>query len=277
MKRRLNSSKYIYGIEYIFNVLWLIRIPIVSVSILLLINAFVLSGVQNVFFPCISTMCMLFFGYVINDILDVKIDIISAPDRPIPSGKISLRVAKWIGGFFGGLALIFALLSENILFVLYIVTYAVMFWIYTKHLKRNWLIKNGVTALFFSSLALIPVIFEKSALAAILPLFAVSFVFTLGREILMDIKDSAGDNVIPGNIRIKVELGWVVSTVLIVAAFLLMEIMCFETYVLRYIVITVVCASFTLVLRNKKKKIWLCAEIIKLWFLINLFFLLVKM
>lgn len=270
MKQKVDSREKIYSIGFLFNLLWLIRVPIVAVSILLLINAFRVSGEQNIFLPCASTMCMLFFCYVVNDILDVEIDIISAPDRPLPSGRISVKSAKVICGIFGGLALMLAVLSKNIPFVLYIIIYAVMFWVYTRFLKRNWLVKNCVTALFFSSLTLVPVLFEKSSITKILPLFAVSFVFTLGREILMDIRDSVGDSVITGNKRMKKGLGWTVSSLLILTAFLLMEAIYFERFIPRYILIFAVCFAFAFLFWNKKKKIWLCTEIVKLWFLINL-------
>ena len=100
--------------------------------------------------------------------------------------------------------------------------------------------------------------------------FAVSFVFTLGREILMDIRDSAGDSVITGNKRMKKGAGWTVSSLLILTAFLLMEMIYFERFIPRYILIFVVCIAFVFLFWNKKKKIWLCTEIVKLWFLINL-------
>ena len=216
---------------------------------------------------------MLFSGYVINDILDADIDRISTPDRPIPSGHITLTEAKSIVKIFGIMACIFSVLSENLIFASYILVYTVMFWVYTKYLKRNWLIKNGVTALFFSSLALIPIIFDKGAFISVMPLFVVSFIFTLGREILMDMKDLVGDNIISGNKRLKIEVGLVVSTILISAAFILMELFYFDTYLIRYIIVSIVCILFVILLRKKRRIIWLYAESIKLWFLINLIFL----
>ena len=46
--------------------------------------------------------CATSFGNVINDILDVKTDLINHPDRPIPTGRMSCTEAKIYSSFLFG-------------------------------------------------------------------------------------------------------------------------------------------------------------------------------
>lgn len=269
------NKQIIRIITLIFNILWLIRVPIVSVSILLLINAFALSGCHNWVFPTMSIMFMLFFGYIINDILDIEIDRISAPRRPLPSGNIKASLATKLMIIFIVMSIIFAILSKNSLFFVYVIFYGFMFWVYTKYLKNNWFIKNIVTALFFSSLALIPMLFNIYSYKRVLLLFLVTFIFTFGREMLMDVRDSKGDKIIKNNKRLKKKYSIFLSTSLIVLSFILQDIFFFSTYIYRYICIVFVCFMFTLIFR-KKERLWIITEGVKIAFLINLIFLLVQ-
>src|SRR3954468_13530276 len=60
----------------------------------------------------ITASCMLYLsGMVLNDVFDADIDARDRPDRPIPSGRISLRLAATIGWglLTGGIAVAWAL------------------------------------------------------------------------------------------------------------------------------------------------------------------------
>ena len=48
------------------------------------------------FLLCVSS-CFYLGGMVLNDVYDAKIDAVERPERPIPSGKISVSVANIIG------------------------------------------------------------------------------------------------------------------------------------------------------------------------------------
>ncbi len=45
----------------------------------------------------LSTVGLYGGGVVLNDVFDAKLDAIERPERPIPSGKVSLRSAAWLG------------------------------------------------------------------------------------------------------------------------------------------------------------------------------------
>ena len=130
-------------------------------------------------------------GNAFNDLFDIDIDRINRPDRPLPSGRVSPFAAGiqtllltlagcllgfWLSAWHGSIALGVALLLS----------------LYSIFLKNSLLWGNVVVA-FVGALA-----FPYGALAAgdlgrswIPGLFA--FLFHIGREIVKDIEDVAGD------------------------------------------------------------------------------------
>lgn len=50
-----------------------------------------------------ASACLYTAGMVLNDVFDIEVDRRERPQRPLPSGRISLRQARWLG--FGLLAL----------------------------------------------------------------------------------------------------------------------------------------------------------------------------
>jgi len=46
---------------------------------------------------CLSTMCLYAGGIVFNDIFDAELDKVERPERPIPSGAVSLSEATVLG------------------------------------------------------------------------------------------------------------------------------------------------------------------------------------
>mgnify|MGYP002528113346 CR=1 FL=1 len=61
---------------------------------------FVNSSIQSwIPLACLlGASCLLYTaGMVLNDVFDVQVDSRERPDRPIPSGQISLSWARWLG------------------------------------------------------------------------------------------------------------------------------------------------------------------------------------
>lgn len=144
-------------------------------------------------------------GNSINDVYDYKIDAVNKPNRPIPSGRISLKTAKI---YSIALFLISIVIS---LFISYLVNSywpsvivicaAILMYVYASHLKAMPLIGNLVVA----SLTGFCFIFAGTIIACdtgywfiflisvYLGLFAAFM--TLAREIVKDMEDIEGDKI----------------------------------------------------------------------------------
>jgi geranylgeranylglycerol-phosphate geranylgeranyltransferase len=132
-------------------------------------------------------------GDVINDYVDIEIDKINKPERPLPSGRISKKAALyyfWILGIVGIIASWFVSLP---FFGLALFNFVVSSG-YTWKLKPIPGLKNVAVAwLGASSFLAGGLIAGISIPLLLLLLVAISFVVTLGREIIMDIGDMEGD------------------------------------------------------------------------------------
>lgn len=151
----------------------------------------------------ILAMAAVFFetaaGNVINDYFDYNIDLINKPERPIPSGRISLKAGRNYGYllFLAGTVCGFLIsyLTDNWI-PFFIVLFAdVVLYLYAYKLKSTPLIGNlavgfmtGFGFVFAGFCINNPNIIMTSI---ILGFFA--FVMTTAREIIKDIEDIEGD------------------------------------------------------------------------------------
>lgn len=128
-----------------------------------------------------------------NDIIDIEIDRVNNPDRPLPSGLISITEAKILMITYIILGLIF-----SIQLTIYNFFIALGFWIlglaYNKHLKRRGFVGNLVV----SASVAIPFIYGSigvfgypTQLSLVFALLA--FLANTGREIIKGIIDLEGD------------------------------------------------------------------------------------
>ena len=158
---------------------------------------------KTISIPIILAMLVVFLetaaGNVINDYYDYKIDLINKPERPIPSGRISLKAGKnyayllfilaTIGGF-----LISHLTGNWISFIIVIIADIVLY-LYAYKLKSTPLIGNFTVALItglgfvFAGYA----INTESIIVTSFFLGFFAFVMTFAREIVKDIEDIEGD------------------------------------------------------------------------------------
>ena len=153
--------------------------------------------------PIILAMLAVFFetaaGNVINDYFDYNIDLINKPERPIPSGRISLTAGRNYGyllfllGTLCGFLISF--LTDNwIPFVIVLIADVVLY-LYAYKLKTAPLIGN-LTVGFMTGFGFVfggfclnnPTIILTSIY---LGFFA--FVMTTARELVKDIEDMEGD------------------------------------------------------------------------------------
>ena len=157
---------------------------------------------KTISIPIILAMLAVFFetaaGNVINDYFDYNIDLINKPERPIPSGRISLKAGRNYGYLLFLLGtvcgfLISYLTSNWIPFAVLIAD--VILYLYAYKLKSTPLIGN-LTVGFMTGFGFVFGGFTLNnpgiiSVSIFLGFFA--FVMTTAREIVKDIEDIEGD------------------------------------------------------------------------------------
>ncbi|MCC7553343.1 MAG: UbiA family prenyltransferase [Methanobacteriaceae archaeon] len=157
--------------------------------------------------PLILGLIAVFFvmsgGNVINDYFDYNIDLINRPDRPIPSGKITLKNARnyayilFIIAIFIGI-LITYFIKDLIPFLIILFSIAILY-LYAYKFKGTVLVGNFIVGLltalcFVFSGYIIGIQLNSNEIMFIslfLGLFAL--IMTMAREITKDMEDIVGD------------------------------------------------------------------------------------
>jgi geranylgeranylglycerol-phosphate geranylgeranyltransferase len=132
-------------------------------------------------------------GNVINDYFDMEIDRVNRPDRPIPSGQVSLPAARaYATTLF--LAGVLVCLLTNALCIAIAVFNSLLLIAYAAKLKRTPLLGNiavsflaGSMFLFGGALGGLP------GLSQVLPFAVMTFFAMLARELVKDAEDVEGD------------------------------------------------------------------------------------
>lgn len=153
--------------------------------------------------PLILAMLAVFFetaaGNVINDYFDYKIDLVNKPERPIPSGRISLKNGKnyayllFICGTICGF-LISYLTANWIPFIIVIIADIILY-LYAYKLKTTPLIGNLAVG-FMTGFGFVFggfTINNPNIIMTSIFLGFFAFVMTTAREIIKDIEDVEGD------------------------------------------------------------------------------------
>ncbi len=130
-------------------------------------------------------------GMVVNDVLDIDIDKVNKPDRPLANGSVPLEHAKLLYMILNAVGLAFGFLLPPA--AQYIALFAVLFiYFYSAVLKRTVLLGNLAVG-FMTGLAFL---YGGATVGnmdrALLPaLFAM--LLNVGREIIKDMEDVEGD------------------------------------------------------------------------------------
>jgi len=147
-------------------------------------------GVTTVF-AVVAALLLAAGFYVWNDVTDREVDRVNRPARPIPSGSVSARAAGLAAIILltGALA---AALAAGPAVLVAIVVWSLLLVLYEKYLKHKGFTGNLLVSVIASSSLLYGAWLGGSAVDGIAPaLFA--FFLHLGREIVKDIHDEAGD------------------------------------------------------------------------------------
>jgi geranylgeranylglycerol-phosphate geranylgeranyltransferase len=145
-------------------------------------------GFSTGFFLCAYSMS-------VNDIYDLEVDRVNRPDRPIPSGRVSVRQATTLSLAMLAAGVVCAFLSLIPLAVVIALAYAFLSWLYNAKAKRTGLAGNLIVA---SSLA-IPFIYGGAVSGgsiggSLLLMMALTAFFSgVGREVVKSMADVEGD------------------------------------------------------------------------------------
>jgi geranylgeranylglycerol-phosphate geranylgeranyltransferase len=132
------------------------------------------------------------FANVVNDIVDRPVDAIAKPHRPLPSGRLSVRTAKWLAtGLAAGALVPAAPLGPG--FALWMLLLLALAAAYSLRLKNSVLAGNVVVAACAAS----PIPFGAAAVgdapAAVWVATGLAFGFMLSYETLKTLVDVDGD------------------------------------------------------------------------------------
>lgn len=130
-------------------------------------------------------------GNSINDYFDHKIDAINKPERPIPSGRISLKTALIYSISLFALGIILAFLINLLLGMIAFLSSILMIF-YARDLKTKCLIGN-LSISFLTGLCFVfgGIAVDQITISIYLGFFA--FLMTMAREIVKDMEDVEGD------------------------------------------------------------------------------------
>ena len=153
--------------------------------------------------PVILAILAVFFetaaGNVINDYYDYEIDLINKPERPIPSGRISLKSGKYFSYllFLAGTicGFIISIITNNWIPFLIVIIADIVLYLYAYKLKSTPLIGN-LTVGFMTGFGFVFGGFSinnPEIIITSINLGFFAFVMTTAREIVKDIEDLKGD------------------------------------------------------------------------------------
>jgi len=150
-------------------------------------------SISQMFYGFIVSSFLTASSMVINDIVDLDIDRINAPDRPLPSGMISRRSALIFAGVLTVLGIAAAIPLSVYAVVVAVLTFVVSL-SYNLYGKRIGLPGN----MMVSFCVAVPFLFGGIAVAntidiTIAVFFLLAFLANVGREITKGIADMEGD------------------------------------------------------------------------------------
>ena len=126
-----------------------------------------------------------------NDVFDLAIDRHNRPDRPLPSGLVSVRTARYIGIACSVLGVVLGSMVSLVHLALALGVVGLLM-IYNLSLKRIALVGNSIIALVLG-MTLFYGGWGRGPLGPLLVGAVFAFLTTLAREIAKDVEDADGD------------------------------------------------------------------------------------
>jgi geranylgeranylglycerol-phosphate geranylgeranyltransferase len=145
----------------------------------------------NILLAGLTTLLISAAANAWNDYLDVEIDRINQPQRPLPAGRVSLRAARWFSFVLTMLSLVTASFINLPAFLIAVASSAILY-IYSLRLKSTVLLGNATVA----TVSALSAIFGGVAAGNVVPtlwLALIIFLGIMGREVLKTMADYEGD------------------------------------------------------------------------------------
>jgi geranylgeranylglycerol-phosphate geranylgeranyltransferase len=145
----------------------------------------------DIILACMATLLIAGSANAWNDYLDVEIDRVNQPQRPLPAGLISLRQAKYFSFALAGLSLILAAFINLPAFLIVLASNSLLY-IYSIRLKSTVLMGNATVA----AISALGAIFGGVAAGNVWPTLWLAVIIAtaiMGREVLKTLADYEGD------------------------------------------------------------------------------------
>ncbi len=196
-ERRLNPPSSASSVR-LAPFLTLIRIPnclMIGLAVIVAetIGLGSLPSLMEAVFGFLTAFLLLAGTMVFNDIQDVQVDRVNSPNRPIPSGQVTVGQAYGLSIVFSALALVSALVLGILTFLTALVALALMAYYNTRG-KKTGLLGNAVVSFNVA----LPFFFGGLAVNSLRPLlfifFLLAFLANTAREVAKGISDVEGDS-----------------------------------------------------------------------------------
>ena len=145
----------------------------------------------NILLATLATLLISSAANAWNDYMDIEIDKINQPQRPLPAGMVSPRVVLVFSFVAAGLSVAVAVFINLPAFIIALSS-AVLLYVYSWRLKSTVLLGNATVA-FISALS---AVFGGVAAGNVIPslwLAVIIFTAIMGREVLKTMADYEGD------------------------------------------------------------------------------------
>jgi 4-hydroxybenzoate polyprenyltransferase len=165
--------------------------------------SFIQKSLIDSLFIALSLVLLMAAGYIINDLFDLKSDLINKPNKVFIPEPFSIRQAKRIYLILNGLSALIAIFLSiryglnSLIILLPIIIYA-LYW-YSRLWQHMALVGNGLIAGLCATVLLIPYLVEShfNDISITLPHFVfcagIALCLTLLRELTKDQEDMPGD------------------------------------------------------------------------------------
>ena len=147
---------------------------------------------MKIILACAIVVIFMGGGNALNDYVDRDIDVVSHPERPVPSGRIKPKHALYTGCLALALAVMLSLLFWDVLCIVIVMAACVLMLLYELVLKQRGFVGNVTIAALTGGIFLLGGAVVGN-IEGTFVLAGMAVLVNIGREITKDIEDMEGD------------------------------------------------------------------------------------